>query len=514
MNRGDKPMMNAAIYVRVSTDQQAEKGYSIDTQLAACRKYALELGATNMEDFIDDGYSGEFIDRPALSGLRAALADKRIDAVIAYAPDRLARKTIHLLILSEEIAKAGAIRRFASVNFEETSEGELMYKFQGIVAEYEKEKIKERTMRGKRGKAAKGLVISDAKPLGYRFDREKSTYIINEKEAALVRMIFHFLVNEKKGTARICKELNARGIPSPRAKSWVVSSVHRILTNTLYKGTIYSMKYRYEKIGLNKKKRTLRPQSEWIPIQVPAIVNEETWQAAQRCLQENKNLAKRNLKKEYLLNGLITCAQCGKAMVISYSGSENRISYYACLSKRSTAYRYSGRTPCANRQIPTQTLDESIFNYLLKLYCNPDNVLEHIPSSPKNNLHKFQTALAEMHNAEQELLRQRDAVLRWFRQKILSEPEGERQLQDINRQLSNIAQLKKNYETELAVIAPIQAITEMENTIKLYLQQGNFTITEKRNAVRALLDKVIVERVDHTRGRGSCPEINVWLKLK
>ncbi|WP_312340085.1 recombinase family protein, partial [Anaerospora hongkongensis] len=123
--------MNTAIYVRVSTDQQAEKGYSIDTQLEACRKYALELGATNIEEFIDDGYSGAFIDRPALTSLREKLKKRQFDVVIAYAPDRLARKTIHLLIISEEMEKAGALRKFASVNFESTSEGELMYKFQG-----------------------------------------------------------------------------------------------------------------------------------------------------------------------------------------------------------------------------------------------------------------------------------------------------------------------------------------------------------------------------------------------
>lgn len=216
--------------------------------------------------------------------------------------------------------------KFASVNFEATSEGELMYKFQGIVTEYEKEKIKERTMRGKRGKASKGLIISNAQAIWLYLRPNKSTYVINETEAEIVRMIFDFIVKEKMGTTRICKELHARGIPSPRAKNtWIVSSIHRILTNTMYKGIIYSMKYRYEKIGLNKKKRTLRPESEWISISVPAIIDEATWQAAQKQLQENKDSAKRNLKRDYLLNGIVTCVQCGRAMVISHSGCKKLI---------------------------------------------------------------------------------------------------------------------------------------------------------------------------------------------
>lgn len=508
--------MNAAIYVRVSTDQQAEKGYSIDTQLEACRKYALELGVTTIEEFVDDGYSGEFIDRPALTNMREKLARKQFDVVIAYAPDRLARKTIHLLIISEEINKAGARREFASVNFEATSEGELMYKFQGIVAEYEKEKIKERTMRGKRGKAGKGLVISNAKPFGYTFAPDRSTYIINETEAEIVRMIFDFIVEEKMGTARICKELNARGIPSPRAKkAWIISSIHRILTNTIYKGIIHSMKYRYEKIGLSKKKRTLRPESEWIPIHVPAIIDEATWQAAQKQLQENKDFAKRNLRHDYLLNGLVTCAKCGRAMIISHSGCKKLISYYACISQKSSSYVYSGQEPCTARQVPTKLLDEYVFNYLLEFCHNPAKMAEYIQAVPqKKDIQKHKTVLDQITKTEKNLLQQKDTVLRWFRQKILIESEAESQLKDIRRQLTDIAQMKKTYEAELNAAAPTRSVAEIAATIKLKLHQDSFTIHEKRIALQAILNRVIVERVDNTRGRGSQPEINVQLKLK
>ncbi len=508
--------MNAAIYVRVSTDQQAEKGYSIDTQLEACRKYAFELGATSVEEFIDDGYSGEFIDRPALTKLRVKLKNKFFDVVIAYAPDRLARKTIHLLIISEEIAKAGALRKFASVNFEATSEGELMYKFQGIVAEYEKEKIKERTMRGKRGKASKGLVISNTKPFGYTFDSDKSTYVINESEAKIVKMIFDFIVKEKMGTALICKELNARGIPSPRAKkTWIVSSIHRILTNSLYIGVIYSMKYRYEKIGLSKRKRTLRPESEWIPIPVPAIIDEVTWQAAQEQLQENKYLAKRNLKHDYLLNGLVTCANCGRSMIISHSGCKKLISYYACLSKKSSSYIYSGQEPCTARQVPTRLLDDYVFNYLLKLCHNPLQVEEYIKAlPPKEDSDKHKAALDQIVKTEKNLFQQEETLLRWYRQKILTEAEVESQLRDIHKQLTDITQRKKSHEAEVAASTPACLIGDIAATIKLNLDIGDFSLEEKKAALRAILNTVIVERVDNTRGRGSRPEINVQLNLK
>ena len=360
------------------------------------------------------------------------------------------------------------------------------------------------------------MVISDAKPFGYTFDREKSTYYINEADAEVVRMMFDFMVKEKMGTALICKELNARGILSPRAhRSWLVSSVHRILTNTLYKGIFYSMKFRYEKTGLIKKKRTLQPESEWIPIPVPAIIDEATWQAAQKQLQENKDFAKRNLKRDYLLNGFVTCAKCGRAMVISHSGCKKQITYYACLSQRSSSYVYSGQVSCTARQVPTKLLDEYVFDYLMELCYNFDQITQFIQDIPQNkDIPKHKTALDQMIKAEKELLQQKDTVLRWFRQKILTECEVESQLKDIMEQLTDIAQTKKTYENELTTLVSTQAAAEIAATIKINLNKNSFTMEEKKAAIRTILEKVIVERVDNTHGRGSCPEINVQLQLK
>lgn len=508
--------MNAAIYIRVSTDQQAEKGYSIETQLEACRKCAQESGASYTEEFVDDGYSAEFIERPALTRLREAVKAKKFDIVIFYDPDRMARNLMHQLIIAEEIDKSGAQLKFVVVNYDQSADGKFMFGIRGLLAQLEKEKIKERTMRGKRGKAAKGMVISDAKPFGYRFNPEKSTYEIFEEEAEIIRMIFDFIVKKQMGTARICKELNARGIPSPRAKkAWIVSSVHRILTNTLYKGVLYSMKYRYEKIGLKQKKRTLRPESEWIPIYVPAIIDEVTWQAAQKQLQANKDFAKRNLQRDYLLHGLVTCAKCGRAMVISYSGCQEPISYYVCASQKGSSYAYSGQEPCMARRVPIKILDEYVFNYLWELYYSPDKIAEYIEAiTESKDVQKHRIALEQMINAEQELMKQRDTVLRWFRQNMLSEAESENQLTDIGRRLADIAQIKKTYESELAATSHIHSASEFDATIKLTLNKDDFAIAEKKTAVRAVLDRVIVERVDNTRGRGSRPEINVKLILK
>ncbi len=245
-------------------------------------------------------------------------------------------------------------------------------------------------------------------------------------------------------------------------------------------------------------------------------MDEVTWQAAQKQLQKNKDTAKRNIRRDYLLNGLVTCARCGRGMVISHSGCKQLTSYYACLSQRSSSYVYSGQVPCKARQVPTKLLDEYVFDYLLELCSNPDKVTEYIESIPTNtDMNKQRTALAQMIKAEKELTDQKDTVLRWFRQRMLTENEVEVQLKEIRSQLVDIASMKKVYETEIAAMsASTRSHAEIAATIKNHLHKDNFTATEKRIALQAILDRVIVERVDDTRGRGSRPALHVQLKLK
>ena len=181
--------MNAAIYARVSTDWQAEHGYSIETQLESCRAKAKEIGATVIKEYIDDGYSGGFLERPGLDALRDAVSDGLYDVVIFHDPDRMARKLIHQLIITEELEKAGAAPVFVLERFYSSPEGQMNYQMKGVFAEYERAKIRERTMRGKRAKLRAGKAICDSHIYGYDFDRASSSYVVNPAEAAVVRRV-------------------------------------------------------------------------------------------------------------------------------------------------------------------------------------------------------------------------------------------------------------------------------------------------------------------------------------
>jgi site-specific DNA recombinase len=508
--------MIAALYIRVSTADQAEKGYSLETQLSENRQKASELGATSFVEFIDDGYSGEYIDRPALSQLRDGLERKEFDMVVIYDPDRLARNLAHQLIITDEIEKSGAKLLFVSVTFEESPEGKLFYSMRGAISAYEKEKIKERTTRGKKGKARQGKLVNNGRCFGYDYDKVNSMYIINEAQAAIVRQIFDLCIKDKLGTALISKKLNNECIPAPRGKQWIVSSIHRILTNTAYRGVIYSMKQKSTKTGFSTRRIELRPESDWIPIKVPAIVDEITWHTAQKQLQSNKNFAKRNLKYDHLLTGLVYCACCGKKMSIKHSGnSSDPISYYTCLTQVSTSYIYLENEKCTARRIPTLILDELVWSKLCELAENTKLITQYTQdASNPTATATIKNTLIKLKEMEKKINTQKEAILRWFRQQIINGGDAEKQLDEISKQLIDIEITKKSLENELTFLAPQTSLADIAINIKKHFKDTQYyKDDERRVAIRAVLDKVAVERIDTTFARNSRPELTVNLKF-
>lgn len=510
-------MLRFGIYARVSTTEQAEKGYSLDTQLEASRKKAQELAGDQpyaVQEFIDDGYSGEFLDRPNLSRMREAIIAKNFDYIIVYDPDRLARNLGHQMIITEDIEKANGKLEFVSVSFEKSPEGDLFYTIRGAISAYEKEKIKERTLRGKKGKALNGKLVSNGHPFGYSYDAKNSMYVINENQAEVVRLIYKLITKEKKGTSLICRELNALGIPSPRSKStWIVSSVYRIITNTLYKGTIYSMKYRCKKTGLKTKHRTIRPESEWIPIQVPAIISEDVWEAAQKQLKVNKSKSKRNLKRDHLLTGLVYCSICGRKMTVAHSGSEAK-SYYVCLSQKSAAYTCARWEKCSARRVPTNLLDKYIFDYLKQQYYNPDLISAPVENQKEKNkdTELIEENLNRIKETEKKLTKERETIMRWFRQQMISESEADLHLKEIQRQLSDVNGEIKRYQEEYELIAPKLDLEKLSSYIEKKFNENLHSYEDKRLAIQSVLDKVSVQRTDNTLGRGSKPLISISIK--
>ncbi len=312
----------AATYVRVSTDEQAERGYSLAHQREECRRRAAALGAAEGREYADEGVSGAILDRPALTRLRAAVRARTVGLVVVYDPDRLARRLAHQLLITEEIEAAGARLEFVNFEWRHTPEGQLFYALRGAVAQYEKEKIRERTMAGRRQKAKAGRLPSGYRPYGYVYDPQGQTLAVDAAEAAVVRRIFGLLVEDGVGVNGIARRLTEEGVPTRRgAPAWHRAVVRRILGNAVYAGTFYANRMDCEGLALNRhlppaerRAMRLRPAEEWIAVPVPAVVDGATWRRAQDVLAGARRLMHGHPRSDYLLSGLLRCGACGLPM--------------------------------------------------------------------------------------------------------------------------------------------------------------------------------------------------------
>lgn len=346
-----------AIYARVSTDEQA-KGYSLQTQLESCQTYAKEHGYIVIETFADD-YTGAVMDRPALNKLRDLIASETINAVIVYDVDRLARKSAYQVLIEEEFKQAGVTIEFVMGQYEDSDEGRLQKQIKGVIAEYEKAKILERSKRGKRGKAKSGFVLTGARPpYGYKVKSEphKAWLEIDEDEAAIVRMVYDWYLNgDESGKPLsangIAKRLTKLAIPTRGDKQghfakkfghgvWQRAMIIHILTNETYIGIWYFGKTKMIDDGKQREaqpkrgfgKQVARDRAEWIPVEVPVIIDPETFALAQQRKEYNKRVLSGHSEHEYLMKGRLTCSKCGYSARGQKMRSGNQ--YYHCNGKR------------------------------------------------------------------------------------------------------------------------------------------------------------------------------------
>ena len=347
--------MRAAVYIRVSTEEQAVHGYSLSEQKEACCKRAEELGAGEVLIFADEGVSGAVLDRPGLNALRDAVDSGQVECIILRDPDRLSRKLAHQLLLSEEFEKAGARLEFLDFEWKTTPEGRLFYSIKGAIAEYEREKIRERVTRGKLQKARQGGIPVNFDVYGYRYDPATGEVSLDDDEADVVRRIFRWFTQEEIGIAGVANRLNELKVPTRRGKDfWHRQVVKQILSNPVFMG-----EWKYGK---------KRPPDEVITIAVPAIVDREIWQQAQDKLQ----LLRRRWSKKsssYLLSGLLICADCGNTMggaYLSWWGKRRRS--YTCRRSRAVSQK-EGCRPA--KTVAADLLERSVWEQLKAFFCDP-----------------------------------------------------------------------------------------------------------------------------------------------
>lgn len=383
--------MRVAIYARVSTEKQ-EKQETVHSQLEALRDYAKKNNSTIYEEYIDGGYSGELLDRPGLDKLRDDAKKKLFDSVLFLSPDRLSRKFIYQGLVEDELKKGGiSVVYLNRPDSKDTPEENLLIGMQGLIAEYEKAKILERSRRGKVHKARSNLLVGSIPPYGYKYIKNSNAtknighFEIVDSEAKVVRLIFDMLINKRLSIRAIAKELTHKGIRPRKGKQWRTSSLHRILRNETYTGVTYynknvsvetknhkdSNKYRRTK----NTSRKLRPKDQWIPITLPdslRVIDKRTFATAQRQLRKNSELSPRNVRFQYLLKGLIKCGNCNSPL---YGTPCHGRLFYRCGNRHRT---FPLPIECRVPMVKAEAIENIVWDKFCDAIKNPHIIAEQI----------------------------------------------------------------------------------------------------------------------------------------
>ena len=512
-----------AIYARVSSDQQAQAG-TITSQIEELNE---RLARENLKleqelSFIDDGYTGITFVRPGLERLRDAAAAGAIDRVYVHCPDRLARKYAYQVLLVDELEQCGVEVVFLNRQLGQSPEDDLLLQVQGMIAEYERAKILERSRRGKLHAARRGSVnVLSGAPYGYRYiscqeGSGQASYEIVLEQARVVRQIFEWVGRDRLSIGEVCRRLQKQGIPTKTGKAyWDRTTVWGVLKNPAYKGTAAFGKTRTG--PMKPRLRTQRgdpdqprrphstspvPTDQWHYIPVPAIVSEEAFDAVQEQLTENKKRNRQGKRgARYLLQGLLVCKQCGYAYygkpvsISAGKGKRRSYAYYRCIG--SDAYRFGGERICSNTQVRTDMLEESVWEDVCSLLRNPQRVEQEYKrrltgkkkSAGWNSIHQLRLLVKKVKRGIARLV---DA----YQDGLIDKSEFEPRMRKAKERLSKLqTEANKQADQEAQqkelkwVIGQLQ---EFANKISSSLEELDWT--RRREIIRALVKHIEINQ--------------------
>ena len=514
--------LQVAIYARVSSERQVT-AQTIDSQLADLQQRITADGLPLIPElqFIDDGYSGSTLVRPALERLRDLASLGGIDRLYVHSPDRLARKYAYQVVVVDELQQAGVEIMFLNRELGRSPEDDLLLQVQGMMAEYERAKILERSRRGKRHAARSGSVnVLSGAPYGYRYINKRdgdgqARYEIELEQAQVVRQIFNWVGLERASIGEVCRRLQQAGILTQTGlKTWDRGTVWAMLKNSAYQGQA-----RFGKTVVGPMRSRLRPPrghnpqprhaystypttpDKQIPISVPALIDESLFETVQQQLKENKQRARQQKRgARHLLQGLVVCKCCGYAYYgkpvsnKAANGKKRNYAYYRCIG--TDGYRFGGQPICTNKQVRTDRLEAAVWKEVCTLLENPQRLeqeyyrRQQAPTDAKQQtLSQVETQIAKLRRGMGRLI---DSYAEGFIEKADFEPRIQRlkaRLEALETQRQQAAE-EVSLQQELRLI--IGRLEDFSHNIKQGLDQVDWHA--QRELIRTLVKQI---EIDH-----------------
>jgi site-specific DNA recombinase len=509
--------IRAAFYARVSSEQQAT-AHTIESQITALseRAQADECPVPPERQFLDDGYSGATLIRPAMDKLRDLAALGGLDRVYVHSPDRLARNYAYQVLLIDEWRRAGVEIVFLNRPLGQSPEDDLLLQVQGIVSEFERAKIMERSRRGKKHAAQRGSlnVMSNA-PYGYRYisvhdGPGQAQFELIPEQADVVRDIFKWIGQERCTLGEVCRRLqNAGKLTAKGKRIWSRQTVWHILQNPAYQGTAA-----YGKTHMMRRTKKSRPRpprgcpaeprktnspaavdrKDWVLISVPPIIDKALFKATQDQLRENRTRARLGSRRPgYLLQGLICCALCGYAFYGKTTRQRGKgrqlrdFRYYRCTG--TDGYRFGGERICSNTQIQAERLETKIWEYIRQIVKDPEGLVQgdhtNKRDAPSENIEALDAQ-------RQKLLRGMDRLIDSFAEGVIDRDQFTTRMDRTKARIADIEEKLRvqvsDQDQQIHVRSVMRRLAEFSSHLQSNVNDADWTT--KREVIRALVQRI------------------------
>ena len=491
--------MKVAIYVRVSTEEQALK-HSIDAQLDNLMSYAKNNNYEIYDEYIDPGYTGTLTQRPRYQDLIKDALKGKFEMILVYKIDRLFRSTRQLLNLVYDLEQVGVSVCASTEPFNtSTTMGKFMLQLFASFAELERNVFLERSEMGRLERLKKGYPWGGKPPFGYNYNQEKGKLEINEAEAEIVRLIFERYCLPDSSTGKVADELNKLGYKTRFNNNWISSGIHEVLVKPCYTG-----EHVYNKIT-NKSTR-VKAENEWIKVKVSAIVPEGLYKKAQKLLHERR-VRPSNVRYNYLLNHKLYCGQCDSSITgiscstnkKSVKGTENHYYYlyYRC-NGASMSRRYSikdeKKKNCKMKQFRAAYMENIVWNEIVGILTNPQVIEDALKKRVVGPTLNIDQEIEKTNRQIEQLSKEKDKVIALYRKDKISESDLYKQFDDMEKErkilLERMAELNELVEEKEQEAVAVASLFELCDQLKGQLSSLDFK--KKREIVDLMIEKIVI----------------------
>ena len=503
MENNDKKLV-CGIYTRVSTERQAEEGYSLDEQKEMLLKRAEKAGYKIYDCYCDAGVSGKNLRaRKEMLRLLDDVEQGKVNVILAWKLSRTFRNLREQLEAIEIMKERNAIFDFVSEGIIDpnSATGKLHSSILGMVSECERETISENVYTMMAARARLGENNGGPSPYGYDREyeltskRRTSKLVINEKEAEVVRRVFHMFVEEQFGYKHIANVLNHEGLLTKNGNPFSICMVKSMVTNPVYAGLV--------RWGGHKKWAEQRRKGTVEPIisqgSHEAIISLEVFKRSEAIRLAKGGKIERKHNCLNVLTGILKCPECNAGMVLSRGGAKGKkISYYSC-----GAWHNKGTAVCHSNSVNLEQVNSVVLDKISEI-CNDELIIRGVLRKlNKNRINKIECTEMDKTDIQKQLDKVRRDIL-YLQQRFeddscdMDVSEYKRRIRELRSQEEvfriRISQLQADMgHYQFEKVYTIEELREVFKSIKSILERAD--VVELRTLLHLMIEKITINSV-------------------